>query len=284
MRTPSTPDLRPFLLVGAIAVACTESGDYPGSTIGPERGHLYLSGGGGGTYSPFLDRCGRQATIVHITTAAPDGHLAVAAPGAWQAVLAERHGLSDLRVLHTRDPSVSDQDGFVAAFDEADCVWFGGGRQWRLADAYLDTAVHDALEEVLDRGGWVGGDSAGATMLADFLVRGDTSGNAIMIGDHTRGFGLLRGAAVDQHVAERGRQLDLVEVLEARPDLLGIGLDERTWVEVHGQSMRIGGTGSVWVHDRARWPRRGATRLRHVIRLQRGTRFDLENRTVIPED
>ncbi|MEQ1765769.1 MAG: peptidase S51, partial [Pyrinomonadaceae bacterium] len=51
-----------------------------------------------------------------------------------------------------------------------------------------------------------------------------------LVGDHIEGFGFLKGVAVDQHVLKRNRQFDLIPVIEAHPELLGIGIDEDTSV------------------------------------------------------
>ena len=126
---------------------------------------------------------------------------------------------------------------------------FPGGRQWRLADAYLDTRVHRELQAVLDRGGVLGGSSAGATILGEYLVRGDTATNTIMMGDHEEGFGFLRNTAIDQHVLRRNRQFDLIEIIRARPELLGIGIDENTAIVVQGDEFEVIGRSYVLIYD-----------------------------------
>ncbi|MDP3734229.1 MAG: hypothetical protein Q8R37_03290 [Nanoarchaeota archaeon] len=68
--------------------------------------------------------------------------------------------LRNITLLHTRTPTVADTEEFVEPLQTARGVWFTGGRQWRLADAYLGTKFMDELRGVLDRGGVVGGTSA----------------------------------------------------------------------------------------------------------------------------
>ena len=55
--------------------------------------------------------------------------------------------------------------------------------------------------------------------------------------------------AVDQHVIRRNRQFDLVEIIEQRPELLGIGLDENTAIVVRGDTFEVLGQGYVLIHD-----------------------------------
>lgn len=106
---------------------------------------------------------------------------------------------ASISILHTRDREVADSEGFSAALREATAVWYDGGRQWRFVDAYRGTRAEKEVRRVLSRGGVVGGSSAGATVLGEFLTRGDTRSNQLLIGDHTDGFSLLQGVAIDQH-------------------------------------------------------------------------------------
>ena len=83
-----------------------------------------------------------------------------------------RHfGVKNVTVLHTRDRAEADTEAFVAPLKTARGVWFGGGRQWRLVDAYMGTRTQREIEAVLARGGVIGGGSAGATIQGSYLVR-----------------------------------------------------------------------------------------------------------------
>jgi cyanophycinase len=179
-----------------------------------------------------------------------------------------------LTVLHTRDPKLADTEAFVKPLTTARGVFFGGGRQWRLADAYLNTRVQRELQALLDRGGVVGGSSAGATILGSFLVRGDTKGNELMVGDHVVGFGFLKNSAIDQHLLRRNRQFDLIEVVEKRPELLGIGIDENTAIVVEGDRFDVIGQGYVAIYDAKHATRPPA----QFYFLAAGDRYDLATR------
>ncbi|KPK01709.1 MAG: peptidase S51, partial [Gemmatimonas sp. SG8_28] len=212
-----------------VLTACAAVGGLEAQTVGPARGTLFVAGGGmrdPALAQRFIDLAGGpQARIVVIPTAGEQDEYTQDFEGldAFRAL-----GANDLLVLHTRDRNVADSDEFVAAIRDADAVWFSGGRQWRLADAYLGTATERALWDLLHRGGTIGGSSAGATIQGSYLARGDTKGNSIMMGDHEVGFGFLANTAIDQHLLRRNRQFDLIEVVETFPDLLGIGIDENT--------------------------------------------------------
>ena len=108
---------------------------------------------------------------------------------------------------------------------------------------------------LLERGGVIGGTSAGATVQGDFMPRGDTGGSGTMISEeplHQQGFRFLANVAFDVHVSERARVTDLKEVLEyanaGGQDLLGIGIDEDTAIVVQGKVFEVIGSGVVYVH------------------------------------
>jgi cyanophycinase len=164
---------------------------------------------------------------------------------------AKRMGIHDghITMLHTRDKARANSEYFIDTLRKASGVWFMGGRQWRLADAYLDTAVEREIKELVARGGVVAGGSAGATIQGSYLVRGDPKSNEIMMSPgHERGFGLLSNSAIDQHVNTREREHDLVTVIEKHPELLGLGIDEGAALVVYGDSLEVIG-GQVAIYD-----------------------------------
>ena len=224
------------------------------SQFGPPNGSLVIVGGAmrdPAIRQRFIDLAGGpDAPIVVIPTAG--GGLEY---DEWNSGLQgwKRAGVTDLTVLHTKDRAVAGSDAFVEPLKRARGVWFNSGRQWHLADSYLDTKTHDELWKVLERGGVIGGSSAGATIQGEYLARGDTSGNTIMMGDHIEGLGFLKGSAIDQHVLRRNRQFDLVEIIEENPELLGIGIDENTAIIVQGDSFTVMGQGYVLIHDGNSW-------------------------------
>lgn len=221
--------------------------------VGPEHGSLVVVGGN--LHDPaivqrFIDLAGGpQARIVVIPTAGGGEDY-----DQFYGGLKAFHDLGayNVTVVHTYDRGEADTDAFTAPIREATGVWFPGGRQWRLADAYLGTKTEAALWGVLERGGVIGGSSAGATILGSYLVRGDTRTNTIMMGDHEEGFGFLRNVGIDQHVLRRNRQFDLIRVIEAHPGLLGIGIDENTAIIVQGDRFEVMGAGYVLIYDHNR--------------------------------
>jgi cyanophycinase len=158
-------------------------------------------------------------------------------------------GATNLIVLHTTDRKVADTEEFVKPLRTARGVFFEGGRQWHLADSYLGTLTQRELFALLDRGGVIAGSSAGATIIGDYMVRGDTKTADIMMGDHEQAFALLKKVAIDQHLLVRNREFDLIPLIEKHHDLLGIGLDEDTAIVVQGDEFEVMGRSRVAIYD-----------------------------------
>lgn len=243
--------------------------------VGPARGSLVIVGGA--MQDPEIVRSfielagGPDAPIVVIPTAGggEDYDQFYRGLGAFRA-----QGATNLTVVHTSDRDEANSEEFVRPITEAHGVWFGGGRQWRLVDSYAGTRTEEQLSKVLERGGVIGGSSAGATIQGSYLARGDTRTNTIMMGDHEVGFGYLKNTAIDQHVLRRNRQFDLIEIIEARPELLGIGIDENTAIVVTGDDFEVIGQGYVLIYDNQKTVNgRGK-----FYFLAPGDRFDLATR------
>jgi cyanophycinase len=126
----------------------------------------------------------------------------------------------------------------------------------------------------------VGGSSAGASILASYLVRGAPSNdNRIM--NHPQyltGFGYLRGGAIDQHGVARERLPDLHDSLTSRrPDLLGISEDEGTVWVVRGDTAEIIGRNKAFVYNGRDTNDRG----KPFLTLHPGDRYNLATRHVM---
>ena len=142
-------------------------------TIGPSRGGLVIQGGGPLT-NEVKERFvalagGLNASFVVIPTALTDAEID---PTKLRQSFSNAFRVMHVTVLHTRDRVRANSESFIEPLRHASGVWIDGGRQWRLADAYLGTAVEREIKALLARGGVVGGGSAGATIQGSYLVRG----------------------------------------------------------------------------------------------------------------
>ena len=262
----------------------------PGFTQGPEKGTLLIIGGAASEmfYEKFMALVGGpDAPIVVIPTATTSELITAEDLEGFKRSFTNK-GFRNVTVLHTRDRDEANEPDFYKPLDTAVGVWFSGGRQWRHADSYLGTNTHKAFFRLLDRGGVIAGSSAGATIQGSYLARGDTKANTIMMGDHEEGLGFMSNVAIDQHLLARNRQFDLFEILDNRPELLGIGLDENTGIIVKGDKFSVIGESFVAVYDGTRWSAEKDTIYqlpkgsREFYFLKEGNLYDLKKREVIP--
>lgn len=245
-----------------------------------ENGSLVIVGGGG-SGREIIERFvklagGSEAVIAVIPISMPDP-LPERDP-AGEAF--RRMGAREVVEIRGRTPEEVDRPEVLALLRRATGVWYGGGRQWRFVDAYDGTQAQQLIQNVLLHGGVIGGSSAGASIQGDYLARGNPLGpNEIMAEGYERGFGYLKGVAIDQHFTQRRRFADLASLIRKRPQLLGIGLDEGTAIVVSGSTAEVIGRTRICIYDAQRKPQSGPE---DFISAPVGSRLNLVTREVLP--
>ncbi len=243
-----------LLLLPAALAAQNRSPSQQGSAVrvGPEHGTVIVVGGGSmgpEIYSAFIKAAGGpDALIIDVPTAGGDTAYTQDAPGTrgWKQA-----GARNVYVLHTNDKKLADSDSFAAILKKAGGVWFEGGRQFHLVDSYAGTKTEAGFNDVLARGGVIGGSSAGASILGDFLVRGAPSNDNFIMDypGYEKGFAYIRGVGIDQHVVARERLADLADsIIPKYPNLLGMSEDEGTAWVVRGDTATIIGRDKAFVY------------------------------------
>ena len=253
---------------------------------GPANGTLILDGGG--ATEPVVRRFvelagGRDARIVVFPTGAsaikfgpeniiinPDWPRDRPEWSQYEAYLKGWLGIDRVTVLHTRDRSVADSPVFVAPLTTATGVLLASGNSGRYADAYLGTRTLRELRALLDRGGVIMGSSAGAIIQGSFLVRGRPDKPLLMAPGRTTGFGFLTNVVIDPHLTSAKREGELINVTDAHPELLGIGIDDDAAIIVRRNVFEVVGAGSVLIYDNVKHEG-GAW----YYPLKPGERFDL---------
>lgn len=228
------------------------SGSDGQTRVGPQRGTVIVVGGGGmgpEIYSKFIEAAGGpDALIIDVPNAGGADSYGQDAAGTrgWKSA-----GAKNVYVLFTKDRKIADSDSFVAVIKKAGGIWFEGGRQYHLVEDYGGTKTEAAFREVLARGGVVGGSSAGASILGDFLVRGAPSQNNRIMDypGYEKGFAYLKNVGIDQHVVARERLPDLADsIITKYPKLLAISEDEGTAWVVRGDTATIIGRNKAFVY------------------------------------
>ena len=269
------------LVAPAVLAAQSRTGAPAATSVGPSRGTVIVVGGGSmgpEIYSAFIAAAGGpDALIIDVPTAGGDTAYGQNAPGTrgWKTA-----GAKNIYVLHTTDKRLADTDSFAAIIKRAGGVWFEGGRQFHLVDSYAGTKTEQAFNDLLARGGVVGGSSAGASILGDFLVRGAPSNNNFIMDypGYEKGFAYLRGVGIDQHVVARERLADLADsIISKYPSMLAISEDEGTAWLVRGDTATIIGRNKAFVYGGKDATDRG----KPFLTLFPGDRYNLATRHVM---
>jgi cyanophycinase len=184
-------------------------------------------------------------------------------------------GVAAVSVLQSLDRDTSNSDRFVEPLRRATGVWILGGFPRNLVHSYLGTKTETAIRDLLNRGGVVGGESAGAMIQASWLDTTDdedfTPDDRSLIKANGRaGFNLLTGAAIFPHFDSRGPDAALKFTRE-HPDQLGIGIDDETALVVKGDHAEVVGLRTVSIYD----GRPGAA---SPVVLRSGDRYDFSAR------
>ncbi len=249
----------------------------PGEPIVP-KGTLVIVGGGGMTpevAKAFINGGGGE-----------NGHfvvLPISMPDPIETQAEERFlrrlGAKNVTVIPHREQKDLEDPKVLEVLKKATGIWFGGGRQWNFMDGYEGTQLPALFNDVLVRGGAIGGSSAGATIQGDYMVRGAPAGpNIMMCEGYERALGFLPGVAIDQHFSARNRFGDMTAFMKAYPQFLGIGLDESTAIIVQGSTAEILGKGKVHFYDRNKPVKDGQP---DYEAFPAGTKYDLKERRVI---
>ena len=177
--------------------------------------------------------------------------------------------------------------------------WFSGGDQSRLAGLLLGTKALDAMYRRYREGAVIGGTSAGASVMSSVMLTGkrrtpktpedkELQNIARGMQEVSEGFGVFKGAIVDQHFMHRARYNRLISAVLDHPQLLGVGIDEETALLVRPDGLwEVIGSHYVKIFDARRsriiddeGPMAKASDIRMHI-LPMGSTFDPQKRRVV---
>jgi cyanophycinase-like exopeptidase len=117
---------------------------------------------------------------------------------------------------------------------------------------------------------------SGAIIQGSFVVRGRPDKPLLMASGHTTGFGFLANVAINPHLTSAQRDAELVNVVDAYPHILGIGIDDDAALLVRGNAFEVLGSGRIAIYENVR---RGGGSWYYC--LTSGEQFDLSTWTRI---
>ena len=254
----------PLVVVAAAALlaACAPKKPAPAAVAKP-KGYLFIVGGGDRDeplmrrYVGLAKRNG-PAKIVIFTMASS----VPLETGPGLVAEFKGYGVESAAYHHlTREEALDPAN--LRILDGVTGVWFSGGDQAKQTAALLDTPLHERMLQLYAEGCLLGGTSAGAAVMSEFMITGDErrtenkegTWEVIWADDvlHSRGFGFIKDAVIDQHFVTRRRHNRLIAVVLQYPSLVGVGIEESTAVLVRPDGRyEVLGEGQVIVYDARR--------------------------------
>jgi cyanophycinase len=232
----------------------------------PSKGALVIVGGGStpeGLHRKLLDLGGgTNANVLVIPFAS-----ALTNAGDSSVEVLRKAGAVRVSVL----TALNDIEAAHAVVRTADVIWFPGGDQSRLMAELRRLGVVEAVRERYAQGAVIGGTSAGAAVMSQVMI----IGKAKSLDDAppmAEGLGLWQGVIVDQHFVKRGREPRLRNAVAAHPNLIGVGIDESTYVVLRRTTAEVFGRSTVTLLD----AREGKAEP-EVTLLKAGATFDLHS-------
>jgi cyanophycinase len=167
--------------------------------------------------------------------------------------LLERIGVSEVLDAPLDTRADAEAHDFLEAAEAATAVFFTGGDQLRLTSIIGGTTFAEVLRRRLLKDRLVvAGTSAGAAAMGGTMLIAGPDGGTVRRSDVDLAPGLAfwPDAVVDTHFNQRGRVHRILTVFGQNPQVLGVGIDENTAIELEpGRRFTVLGACAVTVFD-----------------------------------
>lgn len=236
-----------FILHFIVLLFCVQTLLSQTAMVGPQNGALFMVGGAwqNDKIQKEFNRLigGYYAKLVLIPTASRDLDMENRR-NYWLD-----QGYQNVEIIHAQTASEADSETFTKVLENANAVWFYGGDPSKLAATYLSTNAYGAFLDVLDRGGVIGGVSAGAMIQGQYDAFGiHQSEDGEPLDNYGTFFSLVSDIAVVPHIRARD-YWDVLNVGVRRfPEVLGLGLPNGAGVIITQDTLRVIGN-SIAVYD-----------------------------------
>ncbi|MBS1230394.1 MAG: cyanophycinase [Proteobacteria bacterium] len=285
-------------IVGWLLISNPAFAQLPGTVAAEPMGSLLIVGGGD-TPDAVQQR--------FVALAGGEGHakIAVFPMASMKSDEEANEVVEDFRKLGAETHLVSlnrnsvNRESTARYLEQFTGYWFSGGDQSRLAGLLLGTKALDAMYRRYHEGAVIGGTSAGASVMSSVMLTGkrrtpktpedkELQNIARGMQEVSEGFGVFKGAIVDQHFMHRARYNRLISAVLDHPQLLGVGIDEETALLVRPDGLwEVIGSYYVKIFDARRsriiddeGPMAKASDIRMHI-LPMGSTFDPQKRRVV---
>lgn len=228
---------RVFLLAGVL-ISCPAEAQLSRLFAPEPKGSLIIVGGGD-TPASILERFISLAGGMGKARLAILPMASVKSDEEAQEVMADCVKLgADAQIVNFNREDAS-SEATARLLEQFTGYWFSGGDQSRLANLLLGTKALETIDRRYRDGAVIGGTSAGASVMTTLMLTGrwrkainaeeqEILNVARGMKEVANGFGIFKGAIVDQHFMRRARYNRLISAVLDHPELIGVGIDEET--------------------------------------------------------
>lgn len=202
------------------------------------KGSLIIVGGGD-TPTSIQDR------FINLAGGAEKARIAIFPMASQKSDEEAKEVLADFQKLGAEaqvinfDKHAANSEAIAKQLNQFSGYWFSGGDQSRLASLLGGTRALETIDRRYREGAAIGGTSAGASVMTTLMLTGrwrksnnsekeEVLNIARGMKEVVSGFGIFKGAIVDQHFMRRARYNRLISAVLDHPALIGVGIDEET--------------------------------------------------------
>jgi cyanophycinase len=161
----------------------------------------------------------------------------------------DRLKFKNFDAVNVADRSEAYDEDLLEKVKNATGLYFTGGNQLHVTALTGGTPLHQLILDKFNSGLTIGGTSAGAMMMSSSTLLSGASDTAPALSAVAvaPGMDLLDNSIIDTHFSQRGRHGRLLSTVAHNPQVIGIGIDERTAAIVQGSKFKVIGEGAVTV-------------------------------------
>lgn len=223
-----------------------------------DKGTLFIAGGGirhDYMMETFISLSGgSKANIILIPSASQDPLSCVSSYISQFASL----GCTNINYIDSLNHNIDSRKN-LDLVKKADGLFFTGGDQNKLVEAFRGTKLLNKIIDHYRNGGVIGGTSAGAAVMSKIMLTSFLEKEEVLSGVYppeagsyalAEGFGFLKSVIIDQHFSQRKRHARLLDAVLQNKGVVGIGIDESTAIVVKSDGeIKVIGEGTVTLYS-----------------------------------
>lgn len=160
-------------------------------------------------------------------------------------------GIKHVDVVNVAQREDAFAESSLKKIGTAEAIFFTGGDQLNITSLMGGSPLHNQLYERLQEGVLIVGTSAGAAMMSSSMIISGKSDSPPRVGgvEIAPGMDMIKDTIIDSHFSQRGRHGRLLTAIAHYPQVLGVGIDERTAIVMQNGQFTVIGEGTITVMD-----------------------------------